>query len=290
MLAGLIYKPAKSKHLALHKRFYIECCWDAGASKCSQSGVPGPEPNSERGRPELNVSGKAVTSMSSESPKPEIEGVSIVAVGKFNPAIFQPHWFSENSLIKKEEAKEAGLGVIHDEITQFKTNWFSLQVTTDKYMISTQDPAAYPRVRDLVVGTFTLLEHTPINQFGFNKFQHFRMPSEEDWHAYGHYYAPKGSWEAIVSGPGMRSLIIQGHRKNCPATNIQIKTEPSQQLKHAVFIHVNEHYDMKCDTAEESKDGVQELLRTLTESWDDILSYGDTVSSHLLEEYYKSKG
>ena len=59
---------------------------------------------------------------------PEISGVLIVAVGSFNPAIFQPLWFGSLGLIRPEEAKGAQITFIQPQITDFKTEWFHLQV------------------------------------------------------------------------------------------------------------------------------------------------------------------
>ena len=55
--------------------------------------------------------------MSMAYQKPKIDGVSIVALGSFNPAIFQPLWFSCNDLIGPEEAKGADIKVVHKEVT-----------------------------------------------------------------------------------------------------------------------------------------------------------------------------
>lgn len=37
----------------------------------------------------------------------EIDGATIVLLGEFNPAIFQPAWFGQNGLIGAQEVKEA---------------------------------------------------------------------------------------------------------------------------------------------------------------------------------------
>ena len=53
--------------------------------------------------------------------RPEVLGVSVVALGSFNPAIFQPLWFSSNNLVRKEEAEGAEIKIIHHDVTMFST-------------------------------------------------------------------------------------------------------------------------------------------------------------------------
>ena len=52
--------------------------------------------------------------------------VDIVFLGRFNPSIFQPMWFSSHGLLREEEADEAEIGLIHPEVT---TAWYASDVT-----------------------------------------------------------------------------------------------------------------------------------------------------------------
>jgi len=87
--------------------------------------------------------------------------VSIVLVGNFNPAIFQPTWLASKGLIRESEATSASIEVIHPEIAQFRAGWLHLAVTTTKFVASTSDPAHRAPLRDLVMGIFELLDQTP---------------------------------------------------------------------------------------------------------------------------------
>jgi len=212
--------------------------------------------------------------------RPEVQGVSIVALGSFNPAIFQPLWFSGNNLIRKEEAEGAEIKVIHNDVTIFSAEWFSLQVTGDRYSVDTGDPTKYQPLRDLVLGTFKILEHTPVRAFGFNRYQHIRMASEEEWRAFGDYYVPKGSWGRILDKPEMRALIVEGKREGSTANQMQVKLEPSRTVDPGVFIHLNEHYDVP--KGQSPVDAISLFLEKLQSAWDDFISYWQHVSDHLL--------
>jgi hypothetical protein len=60
----------------------------------------------------------------------ELEGLTIVVVGSFNPAIFHPAWFSRCNLIRQEEADSAKVEIVHSEVAQFSGDWFSVQRTS----------------------------------------------------------------------------------------------------------------------------------------------------------------
>ncbi len=229
----------------------------------------------------------ADTHVGTRSSRPELEGVSIVVVGRLNPAIFQPLWFARHNLVREEEAQEAKLEIIHREVTVFSTEWFSLQVTDDKYQVATQDPTMYRPLRDLALGTFKILEHTPITAFGFNINQHFPMESQDEWHALGDHYAPKDSWLRVLKNPGLRSLVIEGTREDCQATRMQIRLQPSNRVRFGVFVHVNEHYDIAGEEDSIPTNGIQSFLKIAASSWDGFLSYGDNVAQCLLSEYEK---
>ncbi len=57
-----------------------------------------------------------------------MDTVSIVLVGSFNPAIFQPMWFAANELIGRADAENAEVAVVHPDITQFRARQMSFVV------------------------------------------------------------------------------------------------------------------------------------------------------------------
>jgi hypothetical protein len=69
----------------------------------------------------------------------ELGGMSIVAAGAFNPAIFHPWWFADKELLA-ENAIEEALGkefVAVRELAAFTADWLSVQVTLDQLVLST---------------------------------------------------------------------------------------------------------------------------------------------------------
>jgi hypothetical protein len=209
--------------------------------------------------------------------KPEIESRSIVLVGSLNPAIFQPAWFAARQLIPDEEAQAAKIGLVHPDLTQFSLEWVQITVTREKFIAQSPQGNAFEPMRDLVLGTFRLLRHTPIHFLGINREAHFRMPSTDRWNQFGHELAPKPLWEKFLKNPGLRSLTMQGERPDGRPGHLHVKVEPSPRIKPGILVDINDHAEFK--DAVDASDG----LGRLDANWRDSLATADTIVSTLAE-------
>jgi hypothetical protein len=205
------------------------------------------------------------------------QSMSVVALGSFNPAIFHPEWFARNELIRENEAKTSEIKVISPEVTVLSTEWFTLQVTGERFSLESKDERKFLPLRDLVVSTFDLLEHTPIKAFGLNRSEHFKLESETAWHELGHHFAPKTSWENILDHPGMSNLTMEGTRSNSTAERIQITIKPSTDF--GVVISINEHYQHSND--DESQTTVA-FVSKVRDSWSEFTSFAKEAAKELL--------
>ena len=114
----------------------------------------------------------------------EIFTSSVVAVGDFNPAIFSPDWLEGNKLIGKSDAdtvRESKSMISSHQVTSFETKWFALQVLENRFSLTSKD-ALSPALKDLAVGIFQLVPHTPVTAVGLNFLAHFKLTSEEEYH------------------------------------------------------------------------------------------------------------
>ena len=88
-------------------------------------------------------------------------------VGDFNSAIFSPDWLDRYDLIGKDDVEIAHEGelssalIVAHEVTTFETKWFALQVLENQLSIRSKD-ALSPALKDLAVGIFQLVPHTPV--------------------------------------------------------------------------------------------------------------------------------
>lgn len=211
----------------------------------------------------------------------EIQGLSFVLVGDFNPKIFHPLWFSHHGLIGEHESEEAKIEVVHSDVSVFSLEWMRLQVTRDRFDLSTSQEPFFEVIRDLVIGSFQLLEHTPVKALGINYQAHFKMESEEKWHALGHRLAPKESWNKILKNPGMQRVAIKGERPDGFKGNILVNVEPSSKIKHGVYFAVNDHYEV--DTGE-GETGLKSLIEIIKQNWADSIERSTSIPMVVLEE------
>jgi hypothetical protein len=212
----------------------------------------------------------------------EAEGAHIILVGHFNPSIFQPAWLAAHDLIRKEEAEAAKIQVIASEVASFTSDWLSLVVTDDKFQALTNDPSHYEPLRDLVLGIFLLLEHTPFEKMGINRDMHFRMPTEEAWHQLGHLLTPKELWRSHLEKPGMESITIGGSPKHAPDSHLRVKVEPSTRVKPCgVYVGTNQHHQAS------GPDAARQLMVILREKWQTSQEYARVLSENLVNEGYR---
>lgn len=209
---------------------------------------------------------------------PALQGMSIVLLGDFNPKIFQPAWFASEQLIPATEAEKAEIKIINPEVVIFNLDWLEVQVTRNRCSFGTSQEPYYEVMRDLCMGTFKILRHTPIRMIGINKNVHYRMKSIEEWHALGHKLAPKDLWNIILEEPGMKSLTIEGKRKDGFKGYIRVKVEPSVKIHTAVFIGVNDHYE-----AEDPVVGSEKIINILEEYWGQSINKSETIINAIME-------
>jgi hypothetical protein len=211
---------------------------------------------------------------------PEIQGVSIVLLGDFNPKIFQPAWFAAQGLIRQQEAEEAQIAIVHQDVVSFNLEWLRLQVTQERFAMTTTQEPYYVVMRDLIVGTFRLLPHTPLYKLGINSNMHFRMNSEETWNSFGDQLAPKELWQDLLKKPGMRSLIMEGQRPDEIKGYIRVQVEPSVKVHPGVYFEVNDHYEV--ETLRPGM-GSDEIVSIFERTWGESLTRSKKIISTLLE-------
>lgn len=213
--------------------------------------------------------------------QPQIQGVTVVLLGDFNPKIFQPAWFSAEGLIRDKEAEKAEIEIIHSDVVSFTLDWLRFQVTPERLLAATTQEPYYEPLRDLILGTFSLLRHTPIDKMGINREMHFRLSSEESWHTFGHRLAPKTIWNGILHEPGMRSLTMEGKRQDDYKGCIRAQVEPSVRVHPGVYIKVNDHYEVE---DQHPGTGCEAILEMFENSWNESLQRASQIGQALMEK------
>lgn len=209
-------------------------------------------------------------------PTLEIESASIILLGAFNPAIFQPFWFARHRLVRDEEAEDALVQLVRPEFTSHRMGPFSIQVRPEQASFEIHDIGHQKPLLDLVDGVFQILGETPIHALGINRNMHFRA-SKNRMDSIGHRLAPPHVWDDVLGAtPEVRTIVSWGSRSGSPG-RIQAKVEPSAPLGLGVYIGSNEHFVI--DQKRESAAAAVALLR---EHYDAALDYGRRLADHVL--------
>ena len=206
-----------------------------------------------------------------------LEGVSIVFIGSFNPAIFHPSWYVKEELWSETELENAQVDVITADICSFRTEQYALQALNNRFMISTTQVPLYEALRDLAIGTFRILRHTPLAKLGLNREVHFRLESAEVWHAIEHKLAPKGHWQPVLKNPAMRALTIAGMRPDGLGGAVNVRVEPSNRVENGLFVEINDHFEVE-DTLARSANAI---LSIAEEQWTESLRRSDEIVRHI---------
>lgn len=206
------------------------------------------------------------------------EEPSIVIRGRFNPSIFQPSWFGRHKLVRESEADGANVVLITGEVSQFTMGWLDFLATADRLQAKTADIAHEDVLRDLVLGTFGLLEHVPVEVLGVNRNMHVRLDgTKEMWHRVGNTLAPKAVWNDLLADPGMRQLTMQGERSDGLTGQVYVRVEPSAKVPYGIFVSVNHHLTLAANAPLES---AMDILR---QHWSRLQRDARTVATGLIE-------
>lgn len=220
--------------------------------------------------------------------EPEIDGIAIVSVGEFDPAVFTPAWFVLRGFLPEHGAE---VEIIHPQVTAFSFDWLRLQVSTDRFSVGSV-LAPRIRVRDFAERIFTeCLGHSSLRAFGINRDVHFPVRDRAEMDRIGRTLAPVKPWgawgrnlEPDGEHGGMTSLTMsQVDIEGRPSDDrINVKVEPSypiiDQGRTGIYVHVNDHY-----TTGGTDPGSGECLMEIFEgSFDISVARSDDIADHVM--------
>jgi len=208
---------------------------------------------------------------------PELDGLYVVLVGNFNPAIVQPAWLARHGLVSDAEGEDAEIEIIRPEIAAYRLGPFRFVLQHERFQVETAQPDQGFRLRDTVGRTLAILKETPVRQIGINRTMHFSMASEDAWHQVGHRLSPKEIWTDLLEKPGTTSVSVQGQRPGADSKQLTVRVEPSLQIRPGVFIQTNEHF-------ESASDGTEWAVDVLSKSWDSSQTYALRLAQGILDK------
>lgn len=199
---------------------------------------------------------------------------TIVMRGPFQAKTLNPIWFIQNDLIRPEVLNDAEIQFISPDFSIFRLEWLSIDVKNDILEATARDNTSFELLRDLIIGTLSLLDKVPVRALGINRNMEFQAESAEEWHAFGHKIAPKGPWADFMENPGLLSLQMVSTRIE-PIGKIQVLLRNSENLQNGIYISVNSHYDNK------EKD-IQYIMAILRDYFEKDITLSASLADHLI--------
>jgi hypothetical protein len=195
-----------------------------------------------------------------DTPALEVEARTVVVRASFAPAQFHPSWFADHGLLRDEEAASADIEILHPDAASFGASWLLIRVTRDSFEASTADSASYEALRDLVIGTFRLMDATQPQAVGLNHNLHYAMPSREYALAVGERLVPTAAWKP-VSRPHFKTLIVSGARdEKSDVGTINVRVEGSIVVEGGLYLGINDHFDLSKGSKAQARDTMLELI------------------------------
>lgn len=210
----------------------------------------------------------------------ESEVLTMVLVGSFVPTLMQPARLARLGLISDLESDASEIMIVSSEITQFSSEWFSLECTSDRLITKTQLGAYHPMLRDLTAGLVTQTPDLSVRVFGINHSAHFKLRDERVWHRLGDRLAPKKFWDSVGKNPGTRDITIQNERPDQYFGFVNLTFQPSRNVDHGVFLSSNDHYVVSAEERQESADLAAQMI---LDAFEDSLQRSNQFFSKLLE-------
>ncbi len=211
----------------------------------------------------------------------QIETLSLVFIGDFNPVIFQPYWLANKNLIREDEARNAKIELIHNEIARIELDdWLFLEVSRNRCEFKTsKEPYFYP-LKDLASGIFSILNETPIKSFGLNHIYELSLKSKEHYYNFGSALTPLNIWTDDLNDPRLFRLeIYEQERKNVKNSSRRIRITPTdQQIPFGITININNHFEISTQNIK------RELIPFIDSIWDTSFTNSKQIVENLFNK------
>ncbi|QZT35654.1 hypothetical protein K5X82_10000 [Halosquirtibacter xylanolyticus] len=208
------------------------------------------------------------------------ESLSIVFLGEFNPVILQPYWLKNKELIREEEAKNAKVSVIHNELVKYELDWVGIEVNKHRCEFTTTKSPYFEPLKDLASSVYKILRETPIKSLGINHIYDLALPNAEKYYEFGNILCPLNNWTDSLNDPKLLQLeIFEKERKDNKNGHLRVKIAPSEpKILYGVNFNINDHYMVESGSLGTNL----EMVEMLEANWNDSIERAKSIVDDIL--------
>jgi len=211
----------------------------------------------------------------------QIRVLSLVFLGDFNPVILQPYWLAEKKLIREQEAQDAKVDIIHNDLSRIDLGWMNFDIQRSRFELRTSQTPYFEPLRDLCVGIFEILKETPVKSLGINHVFYYALPKKEMYYDFGNVLAPLKNWDNFIHDPRLLQLEIHEETRIDGLNGYyRVKINPSEQklsTPYGISININDHFSLK--DGDSGRRG--EILEILKKRWKSSSARADSVTEEI---------
>ncbi|MDE6822297.1 hypothetical protein [Bacteroides acidifaciens] len=176
----------------------------------------------------------------------QIETRGFVFLGNFNPSIFHPSWLASKNLIQEEEAQNAKIDVVMNELSRFQLgDWLDVEVSRNRCEFKTMKSPYFLPMKDLASDVFKILGETPIKAVGINNVYDLSLKNKDDYYKFGNTLAPLSNWDDMLNSPRLLNIEIIENNEEAKPLLKRINISPSEtrlKVNFGININVNNHF------------------------------------------------
>lgn len=210
----------------------------------------------------------------------ELRNVSLAFEGHFNPLIVQPDWLLAQGLIDekdRESVLESEQAIVTPEYAAIRLPWLVLEITRDSaYLSSTRESETLDRVREIAIGLFSSLPHTPITSI--NVAYSWHMYVEQDrWTELLEALAPAGPFVDVLNG----EIAFDTLRQRAPYEDhrLTITLQPSRLEGLVAFLQVDSEWPIPEHLAQNAG----HALSLLDGHWDEMRHNAERIRNTIFD-------
>lgn len=166
---------------------------------------------------------------------------AILVKGSFTPDILQPFWLKEKGFIS--EGDISGNIVVNNDVTNFKTTYFSLNCTREQFYIETTNIDFREILVETVRGIFTILTAHPISELGLRSDVHYNLKSADDRNNIFKKLSNYNSFNGLFKNPNTSFISMFDTISENEVRRVQASV-CSSNPNHIQLFSINE-YNMK---------------------------------------------